>query len=437
MREIVAMAPETSEPALDRVGNYDLVEKIAEGGMGTVYKGRHRTTGAYVAIKLLATHMKNNPTYLQRFQKEYTTAKALDHPNIVRALEQSFEGDRPYLVMEYVDGESLGQRLERSGRLPEEEAIRIIVLAAQGLERAHKQGLIHRDVKPDNIMLTRDGGVKLADLGLVKEMDGDLNLTRTGRGLGTPHFMAPEQFRNAKHADVRCDVYSLGATLYMMVTGQMPFAALPPLEAWMKKVNNDLSAPRKLVASVSERTNWAIRRAMDPNPEKRPRSCKEFVEDLTGSKPIPAQTAEPATKEPWWYLQYIDEEGKPHLVKGRMSGIRRSVKEGRLGDVTKVLVCRTKTGAYGPLRSYPEFRDLVGSSRHEMSNTPHNVPSSPTDSGLGGSGELSSSGESRPIQMPHIPLETAPSHTVEWVTMTLLVLGAVAIGIVTALMFPK
>jgi serine/threonine protein kinase len=436
MRETVEMAPETSEPAMDRVGNYDLVEKIAEGGMGTVFKGRHRTTGELVAIKLLASHMTTNTTYLQRFQKEYTTAKSLDHPNIVRALEQSFEGGRPYLVMEYVDGESLGQRLERAGRLPEQEAIRIIVEAAQGLERAHQQGLIHRDVKPDNIMLTRKGQVKLADLGLVKEMDGDMNLTRTGRGLGTPHFMAPEQFRNAKHADVRCDIYSLGATLYMMVTGQMPFAALAPLEAWMKKMSNELPPARELVSGLSDRTNLAIRRAMDSKAEKRQSSCSEFVEDLTGSKPIPYQPEE-AVKEPWWYLQYTDELGKPHLVKGRMSGIRRSVKEGRLGNVDKVLISRTKTGPYGPLRSYPEFRDLVPSRRREAANTPHNLPSSSTDAGPGGSGEVSSSGENRAVRMPHIPLETTPSHTREWVTMLLLLLGAVAIGIGAALMFPK
>src|SRR5262249_48248805 len=127
----------------------------------------------------------------------------------------------------------------------------------------------------------------------------------------------------------------------------------------------------------------------------------------------------------------------------RMSGIRRSVKEGRLGDVDKVLICRTKTGAYGPLRSYPEFRDLVSSRRREAANTPNNLPSSATDAGLGGSGEvrsskeMSSSGESRPMPMPHIPLETTPSHTMEWVTMILLILGAVGIGVVTALMFPK
>ena len=143
--------------------------------------------------------------------------------------------------MEFVEGESLGQKLERDGRMPEAEAIRIIAQVAQGLHRAHKQGLVHRDVKPDNILVTPDGMAKLADLGLVKETETDLNLTKTGRGLGTPHFMAPEQFRNAKNADIRCDIYSLGATLYMMVTGELPFRSNGPLDAWMKKIQNDLT----------------------------------------------------------------------------------------------------------------------------------------------------------------------------------------------------
>src|SRR5947209_12345455 len=147
--------------------------------------------------------------------------------------------------MEFVEGESLGQRLEREGRMAEAEAIRLIAQVAQGLHRAHKQNLVHRDVKPDNILVRPDGVAKLADLGLVKETDADLNLTRTGRGLGTPHFMAPEQFRDAKNADPRCDVYSLGATLYMMVTGELPFRSVNgPLDAWMKKVQTDLEAAR-------------------------------------------------------------------------------------------------------------------------------------------------------------------------------------------------
>ena len=116
--------------------------------------------------------------------------------------------------MEFVDGESLGQRIERDGRLPEDEALRLITQVCQGLYRAHKQGLVHRDVKPDNILLNREGQAKLTDLGLVKDAAEDNNLTKTGRGLGTPHFMAPEQFKSAKNADLRCDIYSVGATLY-------------------------------------------------------------------------------------------------------------------------------------------------------------------------------------------------------------------------------
>src|SRR5436309_570933 len=143
-----------------------------------------------------------------------------------------------------------------------DDAGRIIAVVSQGLHRAHRQGLIHRDVKPDNVLLAADGKPKLTDLGLVKEIDDDFNLTKTGRGLGTPHFMAPEQFRDAKNADVRCDIYSLAATLNMTLTGELPFKSTGPLDAWMKKVNNDLPPPRQLVPSVSERVDWAVRRAM-------------------------------------------------------------------------------------------------------------------------------------------------------------------------------
>jgi serine/threonine protein kinase len=426
------MPPETS-PALQAVGNYDLVEKIAEGGMGSVYRGRHRTTGDIVAVKLLAAQMASNPTYLQRFEKEYNAAQVLAHPNIVRALEYGVAAGQPYLVMEFVDGESLGQRLEREGRVPEAEAIRIIVEAAQGLQRAHKQGLIHRDVKPDNIMLTRDGEVKLADLGLVKELDGDLNLTRTGRGLGTPHFMAPEQFRNAKNADVRCDIYSLGATLYMMVTGQMPFAACPPLEAWVRKNKNDLPAPRKVVRDLSERTDWAIRRAMDANPDCRPQTCKEFVDDLTGNGPL---------QEPWWYVQYTDDQGKPHLVKGRLSGIRRSLQEGKLGDTAAVRIARAKNGTYSPLRDYAELRDLAADTpppptRLATPTTPLNLPLAPTDPGTSGLEEVSSSGPVRKLSLPHNPLDAVPSQALEWLKLIALIGAAVGIGVITALLFAK
>ena len=262
------MPPETSKAKpLQSVGNYELIEKIAEGGMGAIYRGRQRGSGLVVAVKIMPAHMAQNPILLKRFEQEFRAASRLDHPNIVSALAidqlHGENGDQPYLVMEFVEGESLGQKIEREGRMSEADAIRVIAQVAQGLHRAHKQNLVHRDVKPDNILLSTDGVAKLADLGLVKETDTDLNLTKTGRGLGTPHFMAPEQFRNAKNADSRCDIYSLGATLYQMVTGELPFRSSGPLDAWMKKIQNEITAPRQIVPALSERVEVAILRAMD------------------------------------------------------------------------------------------------------------------------------------------------------------------------------
>jgi serine/threonine protein kinase len=355
------MALDTSRPVLQTVGNYDLLEKIAEGGMGTVYKARARDSGMIVAVKIVPPSMAANPVLLKRFEQEFRAASILDHPNIVRALDYGTQNNSPYLVMELVDGESLGQRLERQRRLSEAESIRIIAQVAQGLHKAHKQGLIHRDVKPDNILLTGDGQAKLADLGLVKEIEADLNLTRTGRGLGTPHFMAPEQFRNAKNADVRCDIYSMAATLYMMVTGELPFKSCGPLDAWMKKVHNELAPARSVVPSLSERIDWAIRRAMSADPNQRPATCREFVEDLTGHstrKPAPVEQTTPGAQE-LWYLVYKDEEGVMHTVKGSAGGIRRSLREGLLGDASNVRASRTKAGPFDPLLNYPEFRDLI------------------------------------------------------------------------------
>lgn len=357
------MSAEAPRSIFQTIGDYELVEKLAEGGMGTVYKGRHRSTGQLVAVKIVPPHMAHNPVLQKRFENEFRAASSLDHPNIVRALEYGTDDGRPFLVMEFVEGESLGRRLAR-GRLPEAEAVRIIGQAAQGLQHAHEHGLIHRDVKPDNILMTPDGQVKLADLGLVKEVEADLNLTRTGRGLGTPHFMAPEQFRSAKDANVRCDVYSLAATLYMMVTGELPFRSLGPLDAWMKKVNEDLPGPREVVPELSERVDAAIRRAMSADPEQRPESALAFLAELTGSAAPKAQVSEREgqTKD-IWYLVYHDEEGAPHTVKGTTKAIRRSLQEGRLGDASNVRACRTKSGPFEFLRSRPEFRDLVADAR--------------------------------------------------------------------------
>jgi serine/threonine protein kinase len=425
---------ESARPLLGTVGNYDLLEKIAEGGMGTVYKGRDRTSGQTVAVKIAPVHVAKNPVLMKRFELEYNVARTLEHPNLVRALDYGFHGYSPYLVMEFVEGESLGQKLERDGRVSESEAIRLIAQVAQGLHKAHKQGIVHRDVKPDNVLVTPDGQAKLTDLGLVKEIETDLNLTRTGRGLGTPHFMAPEQFRAAKDADPRADIYSLGATLYMMVTGELPFGTTTgPLDAWMRKINNDLPRPRDLVPELSERVDWAIRRAMSPDREKRPLTCREFVEDLTGHSTRKLMPVEAGTVQDYWYLVYTDEEAVLHTVKGTLGGIRRSLKEGRLGDASNVRASRSKSGPFEPLRNHPEFRDLViapaplALPQVKKSSTQNTLPE-----------PVAATASERPVTQvplgPMIPLPTRKQS--DWVKWVLLLLIAAAAGVIGFFLLP-
>lgn len=355
----------TSKPAFDTIGNYDLLEKIGDGSMGTVYKGRHWETKDVVAIKVLHAHYAKNPVLLKRFEQEFRITSKLDHPNVVRALEYSANGAAPFLVMELVDGLSLGEKLERDGKMAEEEAIRIVVQVAHGLHRAHRQGLIHRDVKPDNILVTHDGKAKVLDLGLAKDADGNADLTRTGRGLGTPDFMAPEQFRNAKNASIRCDVYSLGATLYQMVTGRLPFDEDEPVKAMTRKLRNDYVPPRNHVPGLSERTDWAIRRAMSADPEKRPASCREFAEDLLGQSTRPGSKSEMDASDPdVWYMVFTDTDGMIRTAKGNTRAIQRSLRDRHMGNPAQVRASRCPTGPFDPLTQFPEFRDLVVAPAH-------------------------------------------------------------------------
>jgi serine/threonine protein kinase len=439
------MAVDTDKPVLPVVTGYELLEKIADGGMGTVYKARHRASDQLVAVKIVPPHMAANPVLFKRFEQEFRAASLLDHPNIVKAIDFGTTGSSPYLVMELVEGESLGQRLDREKRLTEAEAIKIIAQVAQGLNRAHKQGLIHRDVKPDNILVTADGQAKLTDLGLVKEMEAELNLTRTGRGLGTPHFMAPEQFRNAKNADARCDIYSMAATLYMMVTGDLPFKSCGPLDAWMKKVQNEFTAPKDINPALSERIDWAIRRGMSADPEQRPETAREFVEDLTGHSTRRVQTVDLQAKaQEFWYLAYKDDEDEMHTVKGTVAAIRRSLKEGLMGDASNVRASRSKQGPFDPLRSHPEFRDMVVAPAPMAVTAGRPPPATP----LPGSPPRAIAPKApapTPAAIPAQRSESRPVHIElihdhvgahDWIKWALLVLIAIATAVAGFALFP-
>jgi eukaryotic-like serine/threonine-protein kinase len=260
-----------------RLGPYDLRSKFYDDGSVVHYRAVDRNTGADVAVRV---SKRANGGWPRRFEREFHAWPALDHPNVVRALDFSGAPPHPYLVTEYVNGVEIGQWIESRGDIPEPIALGLIAQVCHGLQHAHSHGALHRDITPSNVLVSCEGVAKLTGFYFLSE--NDANEFDRGRGWGAPRYLAPELFRDIRTADARGDIYSLGATLYAMVTGGVPFANDSPIDCWMKKVRNDFPAPRELNSTVSERVDWAIRRAMSGDPSERPGSCREFFTDLTG-----------------------------------------------------------------------------------------------------------------------------------------------------------
>jgi eukaryotic-like serine/threonine-protein kinase len=245
--------------------------------------------------------MARHPILLKRFEQECAAVTRLRHPHIVGGVDFGVADGRPYLVMEYIDGQSLDERVARQGPLSEAEAVLLGTEIGAALEAAHKANLIHRDIKPENILLTKEGRGKLTDLGLVKDLEGEELLTRSGAWLGTISYMAPEQFGEARNVDARCDVYGLAATLYFALTGVNPFPQKGGLTVLGNKLKNRFPPPRRVVPSLSESISAAICRGLDANLRHRPATCAAFVELLKDATPAPAKGApeqEPRQADP-------------------------------------------------------------------------------------------------------------------------------------------
>lgn len=275
------LTQERRPPSRRQIGNYEVVEKLGEGGMGTVYKARQLTMDRIVAFKVLASWLARDKGYVARFIREAKLAAKLDHPNIVRGIDAGSVGKIYYFAMEYVEGEALSKTLKREKRLDEIRALSIATQIARGLEHAWENGLVHRDVKPENIMLMRDGGVKLTDLGLAKAIDSDMSsMTQTGVSVGTPYYMSPEQVRADKDVDIRSDVYALGATLYHLVTGRPPFTGKTPIITANKHLTDSPVYAHERNPEVSLRTSSIIEKMMEKAPGDRYESPAQVIEDL-------------------------------------------------------------------------------------------------------------------------------------------------------------
>lgn len=275
-----------------RIEGYRLMEKIGRGAMGTVYKAIHLGLHRVVAIKVLRRELVGEKVHSERLKREAQMLAELDHPNIVRAMDAGESNGFPYVVMEYVEGETLKERINREGPLDEDDALDITRALADALERARRMGVVHRDVKPGNILISKRGTPKLMDLGLAKG-PVDLELTQHGATVGTPQFMSPEQAQEAGRADTRSDIYSLGATLYAMLTGRPPHSGTTMAEI-ITKVLYRQPAPIRMLRpeAISPEVSYLVERMMLKDPALRyqtPSAICEDIDRITGGRSIVPQ----------------------------------------------------------------------------------------------------------------------------------------------------
>ena len=282
-----------TKAAAYQIPGYKVLGKLGAGAMAIVYKGKQLSLNRTVAIKVLPKRFSENPEYVERFYKEGQAAGKLNHNNIVQAFDVGEAGGYHYFVMEYVEGKTLYEDIAAGKVFSEEEALDIIIQVADALEHAHACGLIHRDVKPKNIMINKAGIVKLADMGLARETtDIEAAQTEEGKAYGTPYYIAPEQIRGEIDLDRRADIYGLGATFYHIVTGRVPFMAKNPSDVMRKHLKEQLIPPDHINTSLSAGTSEIIEVMMAKNKDDRYNNVEELIVDLkavrNGRPPIRA-----------------------------------------------------------------------------------------------------------------------------------------------------
>jgi serine/threonine-protein kinase len=270
-----------AERSGQQIPGYKVLGQLGKGAMATVFKAKQLSLDREVAIKVLPRKFTNNPQFIERFYAEGRAAAALNHPNIVQAYDVGQAGDYHYFVMEYVEGRTVYDDIIKHKRYKEEDAIDVITQVAEALQHAHGKGLIHRDVKPKNIMLSKEGVAKLADMGLARAIsDKEAAEAEQGKAFGTPYYISPEQIRGEKEIGPPSDIYSLGATLYHMVTGNVPFDGKNPSAVMHKHLKAELVAPDHVNPRLSAGISEVIEMMMAKSPRDRYQSCADLLVDL-------------------------------------------------------------------------------------------------------------------------------------------------------------
>ena len=264
-----------------QIPGFQILGKIGQGAMAVVFKAKQLSLARIVAIKVLPRRLSENQEFVDRFYREGRAAAQLNHANIVGAYDVGESGGYHYFVMEYIDGQTVYDLLQDKGRLDEQTALTYVLQVAKALEHAHARGFIHRDVKPKNVMITKAGDVKLADMGLAREVDDYETATaEAGRAYGTPYYISPEQIRGEIKIDFRADIYALGATFYHMVTGKVPYDGPTPSVVMHKHLKEPLLPPDHVNTRLSAGIGEIIEVMMAKDPDERYVSTTDLISDL-------------------------------------------------------------------------------------------------------------------------------------------------------------
>ncbi|HVX33778.1 MAG TPA: protein kinase [Solirubrobacterales bacterium] len=284
-------------------GRYRLEAKLGSGGMSTVYLARDTTLDRPVAVKVMHREMSEQADQLERFRQEARAVAKISHPNVVAVIDAGEDGGYPYIVFEYVEGETLKARINRIGALDTQEALAYAIEIARGLTVAHARRMVHRDIKPQNVLIDAEGRAKLTDFGISRQLEKD-GLTATGRVLGTTDYVAPEQAMG-RGADQRSDIYSLGVVLFEMLTGHVPFRADSQVGVAMKHVNEELPDVQADRPELSAATALVVERATAKDPTKRYADIGEMIDDLSTALEVEAARAGSTTGEATSVLEAV------------------------------------------------------------------------------------------------------------------------------------
>ncbi len=389
--------------AVTKIGDFELKKKLGKGGMGEVFLAKQVSLDRLVALKTLSKDLAKKDDFVARFLREARSMAKLDHTNVVKVYAvDSFKGVH-FAAIEYVDGRSVQDWLNKLKKFSVGDAVHVAMASAEALRHAHEQNMVHRDIKPDNILLTSKGVVKVADFGLAKVLDEDVSMTQSGTGLGTPLYMPPEQARSAKTVDQRSDIYALGATLYHMLTGKLPFLGGTALELIMAKETGKYETARKICPEIPERLDLIIDKMMAKDPKHRYADCAEVLNDLAalgihspaltfmdGAMPtgvgrsvsptvaglgstmtasartgvvssrVDAKKSAGKTASRTWYVQYADAKNKTVVEKHSTGRILKMINSGTL--TAKARCKASADGSYLPLAQFPEFKEAIEAS---------------------------------------------------------------------------